>query len=80
MNKELLNEREIEAFGKTITIRDVTIGESFSLQSLPEEEQAFGLLSMMIVKPKMSVKAIKDLPAKYMSDITKLINESQGKH
>ena len=79
MKLELLNERQVKAFGTTLTIRDLTIGESLALQSVPEEEQMFTLVSKMIIEPKMSIKDIKDLPSKYINDITMLVEESQGK-
>lgn len=79
MDKKLLNEREIPAFGQTVTIRDLTIGEVLSFQGIEESEQVFHMISKMIVTPKFSPTAIKDMPAKYMNDITMLVEMSQGK-
>ncbi len=77
-NLELLNVRDFEAFGQTVKIKDLTIGESMSLQSLTTQDQVFALVSMMMVEPSMKPDDVKDLPTKYMEDITRLVEESQS--
>lgn len=72
---DLLNVRDVEALGQTIKIRDLTIGEMVGLQKLPEEDQMFHLVNMMMVEPKLTVNDLKNLPQKYLPDLTKIVEE-----
>lgn len=76
--KFALRERTVNALGTTVTVRDLTIGESLALQNVKEDEMLFHIIEKAVVKPKLTVKQIKDLPASKMKDLTIIANAIQG--
>jgi len=67
-----LNRREIEAFGGTVTIRDLTIKE---MLSLPEDknEQLFAIVSKGLVEPKLSEAELGKLGMTYLDDLANIV-------
>jgi len=72
------NERQIEAFGGTITIRDLTIKETKKATSLKDEDILAQMVSFAMVDPKMTVDQIEALGIKAIDELTKVVEALNG--
>ncbi len=67
-----LNQREIEAFGGTIVIRDLTVKEMMDVTS-DDELSMLKMVSSAMVEPKLSVKELEGLGSSALDDLTKIV-------
>lgn len=70
-----LNQRDLEAFGGMITIRDLTISEMMDIDKVEDDEKLFKMVSMAIVSPKITANELKGLSFEGMDDLNKIIKE-----
>ena len=68
-----LDERELEAFGGTIIIRNLTVKEMIEVSELEGVSAMFKMVSCAMVKPKMNVKELEAFSGMYVDDLTKIV-------
>ena len=73
LKKVNLDEREIEAFGGTITIRNLTVKEMLEVSELEGADAMFKMVSCAMVKPKMTEKELGTVSGDYVNDLTKIV-------
>ena len=70
-----LGVREIEAFGGTVKIRNLTIKEmlDFASADLDENTQMMQMASLSLVEPKMTAKELSSLDGYGLPEIIKVV-------
>jgi len=68
------NEKEVEAFGGTVKVRDLTIKEAGIVAEATDEfKQMLLTVSFALVEPKMSVEDLETMTARAAEDFAKII-------
>lgn len=75
-----LNERKVETSIGTVTIRDLTIKEMSTLQTLDESDMLVSIVSKCLVEPKLTVEELESAGAKGISFLTEILNEVNGQN
>lgn len=73
---------KINKLGKELVIKEfLTVGDMFKLSKLEKEEeyiQMLNIVSLAIIKPKMTVKNLEDLEGKYLEDLSEIVSIVTG--
>lgn len=73
LKKVNLNERELQAFGGKILIRDLTVKEMMEVSELDGTDAMFKMISSAMVKPKMTTEELEAFSGMYVDDLTKIV-------
>ena len=68
--------KKLNLLGKEIQVKKLTVGDMFKISKLEEQDegtQMFNIVSLAIVEPKMTVEDIYNLDAKYINDLTEIV-------
>ncbi len=70
-----LNVREVEAFGSTVKVRNLTIKEMIDATAYEGSDQILLMVSYALVEPKLTLEELGSLDSSKLADLTKLIAE-----
>jgi len=68
-----LNVRDVEAFGGTVKIRNLTIKEMLKFSGFDGEESMLEMAAMCMVEPKMTAKELGSLGTDSLNEVVKII-------
>lgn len=73
LKKVNLDQREIEAFGGKVTIRNLTVKEMLNVSELEGIDAMFKMVSCAMVKPQMTVSELESISGSEVDELTKIV-------